>query len=487
MVFFRFRQSNLNSSLFAPYCFRSVQHKIFRSLGMASVTFIIAIFFMNLRIGLAKNDTLVTMPVTMRTSIQNSSAGHEITNDCVLKDGLTSSLLSSTALPITTWPTSGSASHSNRSPCHQESTATDSVESSGSGSTNVPSYENVSTESLYTEKVELIQWSWGTVTWSWWSSLTLMSSILGVLGNLLVIVVIWQRRMMSRSTDTLISSLAVADFCTSIFILPLPTAVTIPSSILGELYCRFIFTSYFFWLSVGSSIYTLTLISLERLIAVKYPIEFSRFASRRHTSLAIVTVWAAVMITDLFLILTCSVDGTRHTCVVRFSSSAGQYTVGILIFMVYFVVPTTIMLLAQAVTAYILHKNSKRFRGGNDRKDRSNPSYNLLIAKNRVLKMLFMVVMLFIICWGPNNIAYFLYNVGVISPGYLYGDTNHILTLLAFYNSCLNPIVYTVRHPKFRAAIRGLFTGSEPEKDALFEYKTESKAPSQTREYEPKI
>ncbi|XP_054752661.2 trace amine-associated receptor 7a-like [Lytechinus pictus] len=452
---------------------------------MARSTFIVTMLFATFNIGMAKNGTSEPVYVTMETLNPNTTVSHLITND----DAMTSSMVLSTAIPDVTRAASSQASHSAKSSSHRQSAESVSVETSEgvSTSTNGPGSKRDLTESFMTDKAPVVPWSWGSITWSWWSSMTLVSSILGIMGNLLVIIVIWQRRMMSRSTDTLIGSLAVADFCTSVFILPLPTAITVPSSILGEFYCRFIFTSYFFWLSVGSSIYTLTLISLERLIAVKYPIEFSRFSSRRYTSLAVLSVWSMVMVIDLFLILTASVDGSGHTCIVRFRSIAGQYSVGILIFMVYFLVPTTVMLLAQAVTAYILHKKSKRFHRAKDQ-NRSNPSYNLLVAKNRVIKMLFMVVMIFIICWGPNNIAYFLYNVGVISPSYLYGETNQILTLLAFYNSCLNPVVYTVRHQKFRAAIRGLFTGSKTEKDALFEYKTDAKSTSQFKEEnEPKV
>lgn len=339
---------------------------------------------------------------------------------------------------------------------------------------NVSGYDESFTESLNDATMGSIQWKWRPIKWAWWQFLQITSSVLGVVGQMLVMLVIWQRRAMNRSTDTLIAALAMADFLTSIFILPLPVAVSVPSSFLGEIYCRLIYDGFFMWWAVGVSIYTLALISVERLIAVMYPIYFNRYFSRGKTSIAVVVVWLWVIILTLNLILTCTVDGVIHACALSFSPAVGQF-LGIKVFLTYFIIPATIMILAQAVTAVILHRKSTKFMEGNVQKNRSNPSHNLLTAKNRVIKMLFVVVLIFIICWGPNTIAYFLFNFGFISRSFAFGKTNRILTLLAFYNSCLNPIVYTVRHPGFREAIRGLFTGSKIHGGALFESKSDRK------------
>nr|XP_054757266.1 uncharacterized protein LOC129263379 [Lytechinus pictus] len=133
-----------------------------------------------------------------------------------------------------------------------------------------------SSASAYDESSDSVPWRWHYPTWSWWQLVQLTSSVLGVVGQMLVMLVIWQRRAMNRSADTLIGALAVADFLTSILILPLPVAVSVPSTLLGEIYCRFIFNGFFMWLAVGASIHTLALISVERLIAVMYPILFNR-------------------------------------------------------------------------------------------------------------------------------------------------------------------------------------------------------------------
>ncbi|XP_063956623.1 neuromedin-U receptor 2-like [Lytechinus pictus] len=279
-------------------------------------------------------------------------------------------------------------------------------------------YAESSTESLDIETSDSVPWRWHYPTWSWWQLVQLTSSVLGVVGQMLVMLVIWQRRAMNRSADTLIGALAVADFLTSILILPLPVAVSVPSTLLGEIYCRFVFNGFFMWLAVGASIHTLALISVERLIAIMYPILFNRYSSREKASVAVAVVWLELMITTLNLILTCSVEGVSHTCVLSFSPSLGKFF-GVYTFLVYFIIPATVMLVAQAVTAVILHRKSKQFNEG---KALQNRSKSLLTARKRVIQMLFVVVLIFIVCWGPNNVAYFLFNFGFISRRFAFSN-----------------------------------------------------------------
>ena len=314
-----------------------------------------------------------------------------------------------------------------------------------------------------------VSWEWFPVRLTWWLSVNLISSILGIIGNLLVILVIWMRGPTRRSMDTLIGALAVADFLTSIFISPKPVARVIPRSTLGELYCRLVQTSYFMWVTVGASVYTLALISVERLIAVVFPIYFNRLSSRKRIVGAILTVWTTSLVFFSSLIIITTVDAETHVCVTDYGSAEAHYSHGVIVFVVIFFIPTVVMLVSQILTAVTLHRKSRLFRSSSNRgKAGGDPSYNLLLAKQRVIQLLFMIVSIFIICWGPASVGYLLYNVGAISPSYLYGPIYSLLFLLAFWNSCLNPLIYTIRQPKFRNAIRELFICKKPQDNDIF-------------------
>ncbi|XP_072182311.1 allatostatin-A receptor-like [Diadema setosum] len=326
-------------------------------------------------------------------------------------------------------------------------------------------FETVDMVTLVPEAV----WTWQPVEWTWWMILQLVLSILGIVGNFLVIIVLFRRRALNQSTDTLIGALAVADFLTSVFMIPIPTATWVPTTWLGELYCRLLFTSFFLWICVSGSIFTLTAISVERFIAVQFPFAFNRLLRRRHVVISIFVIWGCALAADIFIVLTISVESSSNSCAYHFPSQVSQEIAGVTSYLLHFVIPAAVMLVTQIFAARALYRQSLRFRGEGEVNARSTSSYKLLQAKNRVLKLLVVVILIFIICWGPNSLAYFLYNIGAIDYTYLYGSLNKILTLLAFCNSCANPFIYTIQYPQFRTAIRELLTCSHGPMAALFE------------------
>ncbi|XP_072170615.1 uncharacterized protein [Diadema setosum] len=208
-------------------------------------------------------------------------------------------------------------------------------------------------------------WSWQAITWSWWLILQMFTAMLGIVGNSLVIIVLFTRRQLSRSTDTLIGALAAADLLASVFMIPHPVPLTVPSSVLGQVYCK-------------------------------------------------------------------------------------------------------------AMTAHALHRQSLVFRKEGNQEGGSNPSARHLAARKRVLQMLFIVVLVFIACWGPSQCFYFVFNLGLLPDSYWYSPLNNALVLLSFGNSCANPIIYTIRYPEFRAAIGELFSAKKGKSRApLFSERTE--------------
>ena len=44
----------------------------------------------------------------------------------------------------------------------------------------------------------------------------------------------------------------------------------------------------------------------------------------------------------------------------------------------------------------------------------------------------------------------------------------HVFVIIAFFNTCANPLIYTVNYPEFRSAVRDLFCGSQAVRGSLF-------------------
>ncbi|CRK96568.1 CLUMA_CG009930, isoform A [Clunio marinus] len=88
---------------------------------------------------------------------------------------------------------------------------------------------------------------------------------------------------------------------------------------------------------------------------------------------------------------------------------------------------------------------------------RSNPAKRLL-NKRRVVKMLFVVVVEFFICWTP---LYVINTLALFDPKAVYQNLGYtaisFFQLLAYSSSCCNPITYCFMNIGFRKAFLNLF------------------------------
>ncbi|XP_067212570.1 cholecystokinin receptor type A-like isoform X2 [Linepithema humile] len=89
---------------------------------------------------------------------------------------------------------------------------------------------------------------------------------------------------------------------------------------------------------------------------------------------------------------------------------------------------------------------------------RSNYMGKSIEAKKKVIRMLFVIVLEFFVCWAPLHVINTWY---LFAPDFVYsvvGSTGiSLVQLLAYVSSCCNPITYCFMNRKFRQAFLGLF------------------------------
>ncbi|XP_029155607.1 cholecystokinin receptor-like isoform X1 [Nylanderia fulva] len=89
---------------------------------------------------------------------------------------------------------------------------------------------------------------------------------------------------------------------------------------------------------------------------------------------------------------------------------------------------------------------------------RSNYMGKSIEAKKKVIRMLFVIVLEFFVCWAPLHVINTWY---LFAPDLVYsivGSTGiSLVQLLAYVSSCCNPITYCFMNRKFRQAFLGLF------------------------------
>ncbi|CAG5134501.1 unnamed protein product, partial [Candidula unifasciata] len=114
---------------------------------------------------------------------------------------------------------------------------------------------------------------------------------IGVVGNLLVIAAVARDRRLRSITNLFLTSLASADLALLCFCVPVKCVAFFTFSwTFGLLLCKSV--HYFQNVAMVCSIMTLTLMSIERNIAILFPLRSKMICTRRRARILVVVIWA---------------------------------------------------------------------------------------------------------------------------------------------------------------------------------------------------
>lgn len=136
--------------------------------------------------------------------------------------------------------------------------------------------------------------------------------ITGFLGNTLVIFVVLMNPQMRSTTNMLIINLAIADLLFVVFCVPF-TAIDYVATEwpLGNAWCKIV--QYLIIVTALASIYTLVLMSLDRFLAVVYPISSRSLRNERNAMKAITILWLLILSSSIPVIFAHGVVVSRET------------------------------------------------------------------------------------------------------------------------------------------------------------------------------
>ncbi|XP_071502439.1 allatostatin-A receptor-like [Diadema antillarum] len=296
-----------------------------------------------------------------------------------------------------------------------------------------------------------LRWRW-VYPWKWYTIVQLMLSSFGIVGNLLVILALIKRHAYTHSTDIFIGGLAVADFMTSVLVIPVPVFVRVPDTVWGAAYCRTIYTAYFYFVCLHASVYTLTGMSVERCLAVVYPLRFKEWVNRRTVHVYLTCVWIFAASAYTFTMTTTVNRNRCHNVTV----TRREMELALYVTTLRFGVPSLVMIVTQTMTMSTLRRHSRQLQGKLTSKHGSASTVHSN-AQKTVVKMTLMIVLIYVLSLGPQQVVVFVAILRGTMSTYVGTPLYNALNQVALVNACSNPLIYAARYRKFRIAIRDIF------------------------------
>ncbi|XP_039267627.2 type-1 angiotensin II receptor B-like [Styela clava] len=273
--------------------------------------------------------------------------------------------------------------------------------------------------------------------------------IVGLLGNGLVIYIMYLKKQSRNITDIYILNLAIADF---IFVAMMPvwtTSVALKRWIFGQAICKLASGCTYFHLY--ASVFFLTAMSVDRFFAVVMHNTIKR--TKFNATVLVIIIWmvsTGLGLLPLYFrnVVEHETEGVRK-CEWTFESENKSHHNWFIVYFVSrsfvgFVIPTIIIVISYSMIAFFLQTREAKGK---------------LTAQcqDRATRMVLVVTTVFLVCWLPNqfsNFIYFIQSLNLIRapnpPDLIHYYVHMFTTCLAWIHSCMNPILYAFMREDMR-------------------------------------
>ncbi|NXO19669.1 NMUR2 protein, partial [Cisticola juncidis] len=281
--------------------------------------------------------------------------------------------------------------------------------------------------------------------------------LVGVTGNFLVCLVILKHRTMKTPTNYYLFSLAVSDLLVLLFGMPLEVYEMWSNYpfLLGPAGC-YLKTALFETVCLAS-VLSVTALSAERFVAVRHPFRAKLGRPRRRALRSVLGLW---LLSALFALPN---TGAHGIALQRFPNGtlvpgSATCTVVVPLWVYNWIVPVTSVLfyvLPMAVITVLWFPSFCQLKGDESLEVEEMAVNVQRPSRKSVTKMLFVLVIVFAICWAPFHIdrLFFSFVVEWTEPLANTFNLIHVVSGVFFYlSSATNPIIYNLLSQRFRMA-----------------------------------
>lgn len=278
-----------------------------------------------------------------------------------------------------------------------------------------------------------------------------------VVGNSLVVIAILIHPALHSVTYLSVFSLAIADLLAGIIAMP---SYILKKFVLGHsvdvIVCDVFRFSYF--LTGYASILSLSVISVERLLAVKSPLRYTSVVTHRRVIMGLMLAWFDAVIISLLPFVPWDSDDTYKEC--NYNPTRWW---SIMVIISNVIVPFLVI-----VTCYTYLYLTARTHIRKILSDRSNLGNSTSVKRprqtneRRASMTILIVIGVFVASWFPSCFYYFLLKTCpqcfAESFRSIQSIFNALVKILTFTSSFANPLIYCWRSKHFRGAFLKILT-----------------------------
>lgn len=267
----------------------------------------------------------------------------------------------------------------------------------------------------------------------------------GIIGNVLVIFAVWKTPSLQTPSNALLISLATSDLAVGLLAQPSFSAWRI-SQMTGDIKVHCVagaMSESFGWLLAGVSLFTITAISVERLLAVHLHLRYHDIVTRRGIAKVVLSFWL------LWIIITVLRFFVVNRNILR------------IIAVNFLVITSAIMFLAYVMIYRLVRRHQLQIRQQcftRSPDDNRHKIIDMVRYKRSTITMLY-ILGFFLLCYFPFLLV-MLVELAVgetlqSKAAYLYTVTS------IFINSAINPLIYCWRMMEIRMAIQKITTSGK--------------------------
>ncbi|XP_061823899.1 growth hormone secretagogue receptor a [Nerophis lumbriciformis] len=292
----------------------------------------------------------------------------------------------------------------------------------------------------------------------------------GVAGNVMTILVVGRYRDMRTTTNLYLCSMAVSDLLIFLCMpLDLYRMWRYRPWRLGDALCKlFQFVSES---STYSTILSITALSVERYVAICFPLRAKALVTKRRVRGLILLLWTVALMSAGPVFVMVGVeqdeagfrlnntrvpleDDTRECRMTHYAVESGLMGAMVWLSSVFFFAPVFCLTVLYSLIGRRLWRRHRETTAGPrvTHRDRSN---------RQTIKMLVVVVAAFVLCWLPFHMCRYLQFRSLDAPSPLLSALSEhcsLVSVVLFYlSAAINPILYNTMSWKYRGAAARLF------------------------------